>query len=770
MTAPSRRSFLKHSATTTLSAATLAAFPPSIRKALAIPAHNETGTIKDVKHVVILMQENRGFDHYFGTFKGVRGFGDRFTIPLPDGRKVWEQLDATGAVDRPYHLDQAQGNAQRTTGTPHTWVDCHQAWDGGRMEQWARYKQKQSMGYFDQAEIPFQRALAEAFTLCDAYHCAMQTGTHANRMMHMTGTNGAVANAAFVNNFSDDFSVASPASAFFDWTTYAERLEAAGVSWKVYQNILNTYGCNPLLGFRQYREANEAMPAARQVKSSGTQAAQPVYEPGDARIQPLMKGYANTMPTTDSDPNTSDRFIQAFRDDVLNGRLPEVSWIIPTDVYSEHPGPSSPAQGAWFVQQFLDALTAVPEVWSKTVLLVNYDENDGFFDHLPPAAPPSPLGDGTYAGKTTLRSEDLGVEYYTHDRPRRPDTHAESPGQPARDGRPYGPGPRVPLWVISPWSRGGWVNSQNFDHTSILRFLEARFGVKEPNISAYRRAVNGDLTSAFGFAQPDLQAPPTLQGWKTKTDADALRAAQQALPQIQPDPGRGLPVQASGLRPSRALPYELHATAATDAVQDVVALNFANTGRAAAIFHVYDQLHLDRLPRRYAVEAGLSLSDVWAAGRDDAGRYDLWVLGPNGFHRRFKGDLAAQRAGHAPAPEVRLHYDPANGGLRLEARNDGSGPLLLKVRSNRVYGALSAVKSGEPGGSGQALGAGTEWALRLDGRGTQSLYWNLDATGWWYDVVVTCDADASFIRRLAGRMETGRDSVSDPGMGLADQF
>lgn len=153
-----------------------------------------------------------------------------------------------------------------------------------------------------------------------------------------------------------------------------------------------------------------------------------------------------------------------------------------------------------------------------------------------------------------------------------------------------------------------------------------------------------------------------------------------------------------------------------------------------------------------------------------AGRYDLWVLGPNGFHRRFKGDLTALRASNAPVPEVRVSYDAARGGLRLEARNDGAGQLVLKVRSNGLYGRLKTTKSSTLRGSEQTGSAGTEWELRLNGRSTQSLYWNLDSTGWWYDLIVTCDADPAFLRRLAGRMETGRHSVSDPGMGLADRF
>ena len=794
----SRRKFLQGTATAGLSAAALSVFPPSIRRALAIPAHDETGTIKDVKHVVILMMENRAFDHYFGTFKGVRGYGDRFTIPLPNGRNVWQQLDASGKVDLPYHLDETKGNAQRVAGTPHSWVDTQNAWDGGRMAAWPVSKENQTMGYFDTAEIPFQRALAEAFTICDDYHCAFLGGTHPNRILHFTGTNGPAYGKTFVNNFSGDFSVTTSASAYFDWTTTAERLEAAGVSWKVYQNIKNTYGCNPLLGFRQYRKANEALPLARQVNTSLSQAAEPVYDPADAVAQPLIKGYANTLPTTDADPNTNGTFVEAFAADVKNGRLPEVSWIIPTDVYSEHPGPSSPVQGAWFVQQFLDALTAVPDVWSKTVLLVNFDENDGFFDHVPPAAVPSPNGDGTYAGKTTLESADLGVEYFTHPYVTRADTGATPDSQPAGgpDGKPYGPGPRVPLWVISPWSRGGWVNSQTFDHTSVLRFLEARFGIKESNISPYRRLINGDLTTALNFATPNSEPLPSLAGERSKADADALRAAQQALGQIVPDAGRGMPVQASGFRPSRALPYELHTSAQVDANAGTVKLLFANTGRQGAVFHVYDKLHLDRLPKRYAVEPGKTLDDVWMPASADLGRYDLWVLGPNGYHREFKGDLSALKGHPAVNLDIRAGYGAPAGSLHLLLRNSGAGLAQFTVKSNQVYGALQAFPGVPTPGLGrgplgfggfpvagfgawpapapfprtQSFGRGTTWTVSAHGELPVALFWNLAQTGFWYDFEITSSTDSSFLRRVAGRIETGHHSVTDPAMGLIDRF
>ena len=725
----SRRKFLTHTATTGAAAAALSAFPPSIRRALAIPANNKTGTLKDVEHVVILMQENRSFDHYFGTLAGIRGFGDRFPIPLPKGLNVWQQSDANGQPVLPYHLDGSKGNAQRVSGTPHSWNDGQNAWDGGRMYQWPRYKNTASMGYFKEAELPFQFALANAFTLCDAYHCSMHTGTNSNRLFHWTGTNGPTgANVASVVNEWDDI---GPSTTGFEWKTFPERLQKAKVSWMVYQFMPDNYTDNPLAGFKQYRKANED--SGKPVSNS---AASPAYDPASDDVgNPLYKGIANTMP--------DGGFLEQFRLDVVNGKLPQVSWIIAPATYSEHPGPSSPVQGAWYIQQTLDALTAVPDVWSKTVLLINFDENDGYFDHVPSPSAPSLNPDGSAAGKTTLPEADVAFERFTHPKP--PGTTS----QPAPDGRVYGPGVRVPMYVVSPWSRGGWVNSQVFDHTSVLRFLEQRFGVKEPNIGAFRRAVCGDLTSAFNFANPNNEALPVLAGRKSKSEADALRAQQQALAQIVPPVNAQLPRQASGTRPSRALPYELHASARSDAVNGKVQLLFSNTGKAAAVFHVYDKLNLDRLPRRYMVEAGKTLDDSWNATTDNAGLYDLWVLGPNGFHREFKGDLNRLRAGDAAIPEVRVCYDIANGNVYLSMTNSGKRSAKFTIRAK-------AYRDDGP------------WNAAVAGGATVEQHWDLAASGQWYDFAVTCDADASYYRRFAGRVETGKHGVSDPALGLGD--
>ncbi len=359
-----RRDFLINSIKTIFGAAALASFPASIQKALAINAKVETGTIQDVKHVVILTQENRSFDNYFGTLKGVRGFGDRFTIPLSNGRKVWEKYDKNKNKVLPYHLDSKLGNAQRVSGTPHSWKDGQDAWDAGRMGNWVEHKQPQSMGYYKQAELEYQFALANAFTICDAYHCAMHAGTNPNRKFIWTGTNGPTgANVASVVN---EFDAMGASTVGYDWTTYPERLQQAGVTWKVYQAMPDNFTDNPLAGFKQYRRANElsGQPVSHDDLKS------PAYDEKIDATQPLYKGIANTMP--------DGGFLQALKDDIAQKKLPQVSWIVAPATYSEHPGPSSPVQGAWYIQELLNALTANPEVWSQTVLLVNFDENDGF--------------------------------------------------------------------------------------------------------------------------------------------------------------------------------------------------------------------------------------------------------------------------------------------------------------------------------------------------------------------------------------------------------
>lgn len=686
--------------------------PAVIQEALAIPAARRTGTIRDVEHVVILMQENRSFDHYFGTLRGVRGFGDRFTVPQSQGRTVWQQVQTLtstpgGDIIQPYHLDGTQGNAQRVSGTPHGWADSIPAWNKGRFGRWPTFKENQSMGYYREAELPFQFALANAFTVCDAYHCSYHGNTNPNRLFMFTGWNDPFGTGGGPRLYNDNDDL-GPAEDGFTWTTCPERLEQGGISWKVYQDMDDNFTDNSLEGFRSFRAAHE------------NRAADPHH--------PLLKGVSTTM--------TAGSFDGLYAD-VQAGTLPQVSWIVGPAEYSEHTGPSSPVQGGWFVQEALRTLISNPEVWSKTVLLVMFDENDGFFDHVPPPAAPSYRVGGALVGDLAGASteDDAGERYSGRDN-----------GDPTFVGSCFGPGPRVPMWVVSPWSRGGWVNSQSFDHTSIIRFLEARFGVHEPNITPYRRAFMGDLTSCFNFAAPNDESFPALPRL-SRGEADALRAEHEQREQI-PAP-RGVdseaPRQEPGVRFSRALPYELH----VEAVRTVsgIELVFSNTGAAGAVFHVYNRHRLADVPHRYAVGAGKQLSDSWTPALVPAGAYDLWVLGPNGYHRHFVGgpELPA-----AARPEVRLCYDTRAGDIYLKMRNDGMATCTFVV-SPRAY------RTDGP------------WLFSVDPGQEIEQGWSLADSAAWYDFEVTTAEDPVFLRRFAGRVETGRHGLSDPAMGDIDE-
>ncbi len=716
-----RRGFLRQLA----GGAALSSFPPAIQRALAIPAHSRSGTLEDVEHIVILTQENRSFDHYFGTLAGVRGFSDPFPIPVLDrpgtfSRKtVFVQPIGSGAAVpgrpewgsgrkaiAPFHLNTEQDFAvMRVSGTPHSWTDSQAAWDLGRMNNWPKAKQNHSLGHYARADLPFQFALAEAFTLCDHYHCATQTGTNTNRLFLWSGHNDplALGGGPSTDNSRDNFNP-DPATDY-RWITYAERLQDAGIRWQVYQNMADNFTDNPLAGFRPFRNAWYQRP-----------------------------GYSQAL----RERGVSTRDLDQLKADVLAGSLPQVSWIVATAEGSEHPGPSSPAQGADYTARVLDALTANPEVWAKTVLFVNFDENDGFFDHMPPPAVPAYLSyhadpaQARLAGDSTV---DTVGEYHHH----------LNGSSPLYHHRPYGLGPRVPMYVVSPWSKGGWVNSQVADHSSVLRFIEARFGVAEPLISPWRRAVSGDLLSCFDFRRPEDQPFVHLL-----PATEALRERARALPRTT-TPATPLslvaPLQEEGVRPARPLPYELQVQAVHEG--QVLHLQFENAGEAGAVFHVYDRLALAEPPRRYTVEAGKQLQGRWSP---PGGSYDLWVLGPNGFHRHFTGSLST--AAGKPLPEVEAHSDRVNGDLLLSLRNRGTATASFELRALKYYDSAAQL---------HPVAAGATLNLRLP----------LAESQHWYDLAIKVRELPGFSRRLAGHLETGEPSISDPALGgaaLLDQY
>jgi phospholipase C len=656
--------------------------PASIARAAAIPAHRRSGTIRDIEHIVVLMQENRSFDHYFGALRGVRGFGDPHPVALPSGKTVWHQSDGTKDV-LPFRPTADDLGMQFIQDLNHDWNGGHAAFDHGKYDQWVPAKTATTMAYLTREDIPFHYALADAFTVCDAYHCSFLGSTDPNRYYMWTGYTG--------NDGSGGGPVLANDELGYGWTTYPERLEEAGVSWKIYQDVgdgldaagywgwtsdpyIGNYGDNSLLYFHNYQNA----------------------KPGDPLYDKARTG---------TNAKAGEGFFGPLKADVLNGDLPQISWIAAPEAYSEHP--NWPANyGAWYIAQVLDALTADPEVWSKTALLVTYDENDGFFDHVVPPYPPSSRAQG-------LSTADVTTEVF--------------PGSERFVSGAYGLGQRVPMLVVSPWSKGGWVNSQVFDHTSIIQFMERRFGVREPNISPWRRTVSGDLTTAFDFARPD-EKPVALPPTGAYAPKDHARHADY-VPTPPADPA--LPPQERGQRPARPLPYAPVADGKVTAGR--FGIDFAAGGQAGVCFHVTSANRADG-PWTYTAGTGKKLSETWdTAGTKNT--YDFSVSGPNGFLRLFRGNAAG--------PEVTARNDGDLGNLRLVLTNSGRSDCHLTITD--AYGGRPATYKVRPGAQIVHLA-------------------NLRHSHSWYDLSVTSDTDSTFLRRFAGHVETGRPGVSDPAL------
>ncbi|MFF4690208.1 phosphocholine-specific phospholipase C [Streptomyces sp. NPDC001307] len=674
-----RRRFLQLAGATTA----FTALSSSIQRAAALPAHHRTGTVRDVEHIVVLMQENRSFDHYFGTLRGVRGFGDPRSV-AQNGRSVWKQSDGTKDI-LPFHPDADDLGLAFLQDLPHGWQDTHAAFNGGKYDKWVPAKGTTTMAHLTREDIPFHYALADAFTICDAYHCSFMGSTDPNRYYMWSGYVG--------NDGQGGGPVLGNDEKGYGWTTYPERLEKAGVSWKIYQDVgdgldaaggwgwiddayRGNYGDNSLLYFNQYRDA----------------------KPGDPLYDKARTG---------TDARKGEGFFDQLKADVKAGKLPQVSWIVAPEAFTEHP--NWPANyGAWYVSQVLDALTSNPDVWGKTALFITYDENDGFFDHVIPPYPPA----SGAQGKSTV---DVSLDLYK--------------GDASRVAGPYGLGQRVPMLVVSPWSKGGYVCSETFDHTSIVRFIERRFGVQEPNISPWRRAVVGDLTSAFDFSRKDTK-PVALPSTAAYEPPDKVRH-----PDYVPKPPAhpALPRQEHGSRPTRPLKYAPVVDGSADTAAGTFTLRFASGAHAGAAFLVTSGNRTDG-PWTYTTAAGKSLTDTWNSAYS-GGVHDLAVHGPNGFLRVFKGK------GRTAGPEATARH--AGDDLELTFTNKGSGIVKLKVTNG--YGGHPATVTVRPGA-------------------TVRHTVDLTASRRWYDVTVTSEADPAFLRGFAGHVENGHPGVSDPAI------
>ncbi len=837
-----RREFIGQLAVAAGAAEMLAVCPESILAALAIEPEAGSSYL-DAEHVVILMQENRSFDHAFGTLRGVRGFNDPRAIRLPDGNPVWVQANAAGERYVPFRLNMKDSKSTWMGSLPHGRSDQLDARNHGLYDKWLTAKRSGekayanmplTLGYYTRKDIPFYYALADAFTICDQHFCSSLTPTTPNRLHLWTGTLRERQSAdAPANVRNEDVDYGKWAS----WVTFPERLEEHGISWKIYQNELSlesglseihdawltNFGDNPIEWFTQYnvrfaashrtfrdkrigeipgeiialkkqlaankgpanqlaalqKHLDELAATLNRFEAERTEWTEEKFRKLSPREQSL---HARAFCTNGGDPSyrqlaelnyrdgETKRSLQVpkgdvlhqFRKDVTDGTLPTVSWIVSPEAFSDHP--SSAWNGAWYVSEVLKILTSNPNVWKKTVFILTYDENDGYFDHVPPFTPPHP-----HQPDAGLVSPGLNtaLEYVELRR-----TEKEQLRRKRREG-PIGLGYRVPLIIASPWTRGGNVCSQVFDHTSVLQFLEKLLthktekAIEETNISPWRRAVCGDLTAAFQSADDDQG------GVKEYLARDAFleqihRAKFKELPtgyrtlnkaeieQIRRDPRSSplLPRQEAGTRPSCPLPYELAVDGSLNDKRDRFTIRF-EAGKdlfgkraAGAPFVVYPiAAQGTMLVRNYAVDAGTHLEDSWRIDAFDKGRYGLRVYGPNGFFREFGG------GSDDPAVDILFRYaqtkpNPAHLSELVElicVNRDPKKTHTIEIRDH-AYKA-PAQKSVLPPGKRATLVINTQPSFG------------------WYDFSVFAADHKRFEKRYAGRVETGKWGVSDPAMG-----
>lgn len=814
--------------------------PAAVQRALAIEAAPGT-TWKDAEHVVILMQENRSFDHTYGTLRGVRGYNDPRAIRLANNNPVWLQSNKAGNTYAPFRLDMKNTKATWMSSLPHSWNNQINARNDGKFDQWLNVKKSGNkgysdmpltLGYYTREDIPFYYALADGFTVCDQNFCSSLTGTSPNRLFFWTGTIRAEQNEesrAMVWNDDMDFETLS-------YRTFPELLEENDVSWKCYQNEvsinvgfegqedgwLSNFTDNPLECFSQYnvrlhdkhlvylKNVVDTFPkqiADLQTKLAGLNADdasakevkkvienkqkelkectaeievknQETFNSLSAKEKALhQKAFAtntndphyHSLESVTYDDNGVERtmkvpkgdILHQFREDVKSGNLPTVSWLVAPEHLSDHP--SSAWYGAWYVSEVMDILTQNPEVWKKTIFILTYDENDGYFDHVPPFV--APHSDRPETGMVS-KGMDTKVEFVTKEQLAARNGFPE----PANRESPIGLGYRVPMVIASPWTKGGYVNSEVFDHTSTIQFLEKFIKVKtgkdvhETNISDWRRTVCGDLTSVFrpstGIDSPGLEyvvMRPFLEqvysaqfkglptGFKA-LNTDEIRAIQKDTYASE-----SMPRQENGTKPATALNYELYADGQLNAAKDafVIQLKAGNevfgTEALGSPFNVYKP-GKDLQTWAFAVKPADQLQANWPLKNFEKGKYHLCVYGPNGFFREFKGTA------NDPAITVQCDYERSgnnknklSGKIALTVQNTSQKPCKIRITDN-AYKTAAIEKTVQP-------------------NATVIVPVDLSKQHNWYDLSVRVAGDEAFEKRYAGKVETGAEGVTDPFMG-----
>ncbi len=797
-----RREFLKKATMVSGGAGLFNMLSPSIARALAIDPAAGT-SFMDAEHIVFLMQENRSFDHTFGTLQGVRGYNDPRAISLPDQNPVWLQSNSKGETFAPFRLDIKNTKATWMNSLPHGWADQVDARNEGKYDKWLdskvsghdEYKgMPLTLGYHNREDIPFYYSLADAFTVCDQNFCSSLTGTTPNRLYFWSGTVREKPDPSVMARvWNDDADYDTPVS----WKTFPERLEENGVPWKVYQNELSVntglsdeeanwlanFTDNPLEFFTQYnvRLSKEYMAAIKD------EAQKKLYNNEEyAKLSPKEKNlHAKAFVNNRRDPayhelsgltyseNGTEREVKIpkgdllyqFREDVKNGVLPTVSWLVAPANFSDHP--TSAWYGAWYISEVMDILTQNPEIWKKTVFVLTYDENDGYFDHVPPFVAPDPSRKET---GFTSKGINTAVDYVAG-------AEQQSIKDKVRKSS-IGLGYRVPMVIASPWSRGGWVNSQVFDHTSSLMFLEKFLSkktgkkIEESNISTWRRSICGDLTSVFRpYNGEPIKLPKSLernsfiegihkaQFKAAPSNYKSLSEAEKELARKNPGKASFLPQQEKGTRDSSSLPYELYADGrlSMDKKNYEISMKSGNkvfaTAAAGSPFNVYAPgvFRGEKVKTwAYAVEAGEDITASWQLGDFANNIYHLMIYGPNGFFREFTGTK------DDPAIDLLCVYDRSTlrpelltGNLVVQVVNREDHSQVIELIDNAYKTSNRNIVLDPAGGQ----------------RASQSLVLNLSASFGWYDFTISSKGNALFGKRYAGRVETGKPSKTDPFMG-----
>lgn len=856
-----RREFLKKSIYLSGMAGLSTVLPPSIQRALAI--NPEPGsTFLDAEHVVLLMQENRSFDHCYGALQGVRGFNDPRAVKLPNGNPVWLQSNAVGQTYPPFRLNINDTKVTWMGALPHSRESQVDAYNGGKYDKWLAAKRPSNkkyvempltMGYYNREDLPFSYALADAFTICDQNFCSAMTSTHPNRLYFWTGTIRDPKNEnarALIRN--SEVKVVDK-----NWKTFPERLEENNVSWKIYQNDvgcgggfegeerdwLANYNCNSMEYYPQYnvrftgrnlkslQKLAETLPkeiSELEEKLSSLKADSKEYTKQQTAIRKKQEVLDNAKKELDQysqanfnklsqkeknlhqkaftinsgDPNyhkletvsylegNSEREIRVpkgdifyqFRKDVNEGKLPTVSWLVPPHYFIDHP--STPMYGPWYFSEVLDILTKNPEVWKKTIFIITYDENDGYFDHVPPFLPPDvtkpnsgKCSEGVKVANEyiSLNDENKYVKVKGKSQPKDvdvdPNEEAHSGGKP-RPGA-VGLGYRVPLLIASPWSRGGQVCSEVFDHTSSLQFLETflnkKFGlnIKDENISQWRRTICGDLTSSFTPYNPKADKLPFLQretfikkiyNAKFKKEPAGYQALSETEIELaKKEWSMGIaPLQEKGVKPSCALPYQLYAETALNPNKTDVILNFEASNEffgqraAGSPFTIYAwglANGASPVNRQYAVAAGKTLADHWPIDAFTNKQYHLEIYGPNGFYRSNKGN--------ADDPNIVINCTYEAIGQKSKTATGNIELKLLNRNPTQQYNIEISDNAYKTATQKKVLDKGASANVILD----------LTKSYGWYDFTVRIAGAETFEKRYAGRIETGKLGFSDPLMG-----